>query len=260
MEQVSKKSFQFACNKSRYFISFLLFLNFSTSSLAAVSKDELSSNISKAEKEATKCNDQLEQIKTLDKKFDTANTFPSKKVSLQVLKKLDQFPGTPSATQALMRALVTTQDSRLDYNWLATAMDKTLVCDPMLLNQVLTKLVRSSRAFRYSSAEKKLMSKTVVNLMKKETGAPTHLGMLAPYILILDALVEQQALKLNIKSAIERTELKHELNQGLSLLKDREDSLKDNVNNRVFQTKNFVSEVRANERVREKFRDFLNRL
>jgi signal peptidase II len=125
-----------------------LILAFSLPAFSAVSKTKISELVKQGELDAKKCNALMDDLKKLDPKFDDSLTFPNKKVAIVALKKLQKYPGTPAATQELMDRLTTTSDRSLDFKWLAATMDKTLVCDPVAHNHVLTKLVRSARKFQ----------------------------------------------------------------------------------------------------------------
>ncbi len=238
----------------------LISLSFGFASQAALTRGEVRELVTKGERGATECNKTFDDVRTLDKNFDYGRTFPSKKASLRVIKILSKFPGTPASTKELMDRLVTTKAKGLDIKWLSKEMDRTLVCDPMTLNLTLTKLVRSSRRFGFSKTERKAMAKTIMIQLRKEAEFPTHLGLLAPYVLILDALVDQNAVKLSEDAALKREELKDELNRGLAKLKDKEDELKKKINDKEFQTRNFIAEVRENEPFRVKFLEFMDTL
>ncbi|MGE3974434.1 MAG: hypothetical protein AB7F59_07915 [Bdellovibrionales bacterium] len=243
--------------RSLIFSAIFLGLFTSMNLQAALPKSEAEDLIKKGEAGAQKCNALIDDIKKLDKKFDESITYPNKKVALQVLKKLEKYPGTPAATQELMDRLVSTPERNLDFKWLATAMDKTLVCDPMAHNHIMTKLLRSARAFKFTDAEKKKMAAVLLVQMKKDTESPTHLGLMAPYLLVIDSLVDLGAIKMTSKAASRREALKTAMNQGLETLRERDEELKTKVNNREFQTKNFIQEVKANETTRNKFLSFV---
>ena len=227
---------------------------------AAITRSEIHELVVKGEKGAEHCNKIFEDIKKLDKKFDYGRTFPNKKIALKVTQMLQRFPGTPNATKELMDKLVTSRTKGLDTQWLSKEMDRTLVCDPMSLNLVLTKLVRSSRTFAFNKNERKFLAKTILSQLKKEAEFPTHLGLLAPYVLILDALVDQHALLLSEDAALKREELRGELDRGLAKLKEKEDELRRKLADKEFQTMNFIIEVKNNEPFRVKFLEFLDTL
>jgi signal peptidase II len=227
---------------------------------AAISKPKIEELVKKGEGEAKICNANIESIKSMDKNFDDSVTFQNKKVALLVLKKLQTYPGIPSSTQALMDHLSATPDRRLDFKWLAPTMDKTLVCDPMAQNHILTKLIRSARKFKFSAKEKKLLAQTLIRQMKHDAEYPTHLGLLAPYLLVIDSLVDLGAIRLDSTAALKRESLKLSMDKGLDLLRSREGELRKKVNSREFQTQNFIHEVRANEPTRIKFLAFVEAL
>jgi len=235
-------------------------LVFALSSYGTISQTEIHELILKGAKGAAECNKTFEKIRALDKNFDYGRTFPNKKAALKAIKLLNQFPGTPRATKELMDRLVTSRSKGIDMKWLAKEMDQTLVCDPMALNLTLTKLVRSSRTFRFNKKELQYLAKTVLIQLEKEANFPTHLGLLAPYVLILDALTDQRAIKLSEAAAQKRLELRAELDRGLAKLKDNEEALKQRVNDKEFQTRNFITEVRNNEPFRVKFLEFIDSL
>jgi hypothetical protein len=238
----------------------IVILGFALGANAALTRTEVHDLIVRGEKGAAACNKIFDDIRLLDKKFDTGPIFPNKKVAIQVIKMLKKFPGTPHATKELMDKLVTSRTKGLDTVWLSKEMDRTLVCDPMSMNLVLTKLVRSSRRFAFSKTERKFLARTILTQLRKEAEFPTHLGLLAPYVLILDALVDQRAILLSEDAAIKREELRGELDRGLAKLKEKESELKKKVADKEFQTTNFIYEVRNNEPFRVKFLEFIDTL
>jgi hypothetical protein len=227
---------------------------------AAVSKVEIHDLIVRGEKGAAQCNKTFDRIRALDKNFDYGRTFPNKKASMKVIQILSKFPGTPAPTKELMNDLMDVKTKSLDIAWLSKEMNRTLVCDPMALNLVLTKLVRSSRKFRFTPRERHSMARVILRQLRKEAEFPTHLGLLAPYILILDALVDENAIRLSEAAAAKRVELKAALNSGLAELKERDGELRRKVNDKQFQTLNFLNEVRENEPFRVKFLEFMDTL
>jgi hypothetical protein len=104
------------------------------------------------------------------------------------------------------------------------------------------------------------MAQTLIRHMKNDAEYPTHLGLLAPYLLIVDSLVDLGAIKLSKEAGIRRQNLKVAMDEGLELLKDRELELRKKVDSREFQTQNFIHEVRANEPTRIKFLQFAEAL
>lgn len=227
---------------------------------ASISKKEILSLTSQGEADAKICNKLFEDIKALDKKFETSRIFPEKKVALKAMKMLEGFKGTPKSTQTLMDRLASTKDKTLDYKWLGDTMNKTLVCDPEAYNMILTKVVRSSRTYKFSIREKREMATMVLSQLQREAEFPTHLGLLAPYILILDALVDQGAVKMTARASLKRQELNKLIKEGLVSLQRKDFSVKAKANDRVFQTRNFLAEVRENEKVRIKFLEFVETL
>jgi len=234
----------------------LTFIYLSTAS-ASISRQEILSLANQGEADAKVCNKFLEGIKAMDKKFETSRIFPEKKVALKVLKMLEGFKGTPQSTQTLMDKLTSTKDRSLDYKWLGDTMNRTLVCDPQAYNLILTKLVRSSRTYKFSAREKREMAHMVLSQLQREAEFPTHLGLLAPYILILDALVDQGAVKMTAEASIKRQELNKLIKSGLESLRQKDLATDAKVDNRDFQTRNFLAEVRENEKVRIKFLEFV---
>ncbi len=237
-----------------------LMIGFTLTANAALTRSEIHDLIVRGEKGAENCNKIFDEIRKLDAKFDYGRAFPNKKVALQVIKILKKFPGTPHATKELMDKLVMSRTKGLDTAWLSKEMDRTLICDPMSLNMVLTKLVRSSRQFAFSKNERKFLARTVLGQLRKEAEFPTHLGLLAPYVLILDALVDQRAILLSEDAAVKREELRGELNRGLAKLKEKETELRKKVADKEFQTVNFIYEVKNNEPFRVKFLEFIDTL
>jgi hypothetical protein len=170
------------------------------------------------------CDSFIQNIESLD--HSTRDYFSSKDITLQILKRAKDYPGTPSSTENVLSSLLYLDSSDLPGGTVAgdlrTAIARLNDCRSVDFYAILNRLLASRKRYHFSQEEEGSLRAVVMKYLTQESSGPRYLFQVRMMIRLLAQSTKEMLLfptpdQRTKIDTLERTLKQSEANEGKHL-------------------------------------------